>query len=78
MAYKRLGVSYAMQLKKLIRRLSLKLSSITSSWVVSTDMYKLIDEDDFDSADKALDEQTKIWGSDPEITRARSLIQFYR
>jgi hypothetical protein len=64
--------------KKVIRNIAIKLNSITSGWVVSTDVYKLIDNDDFDVAEKILTEQTKIWGSDPEIIRAQSLIKCFK
>jgi len=39
-------------------------------------VFQLIDDEDFDQARQAITKLTDLFGLDPEITRARSLIKF--
>ena len=64
-------------MKRLIRYWVVHLDTITANWVVPTYIWRLIDRDRFAEARAALDKQAQYWGNhEPEIFRARSLIDF--
>jgi hypothetical protein len=65
-------------IKTKIRNFAIWLIRKTDIWIVNEDIWRLIDDDEYEEAEKALNRCSIVWPCDPEITYARSICSFMR
>ena len=74
------GIWYAGSPRQWLRWLTLGWADTTAHWVISEDVWRLIDAEKFDEARAAVKAAEDKWKTttvdDPEIVRAETLISF--
>lgn len=63
--------------KSIIRRFAVWLKVSTDSWVISKNVWLLIDNEDIDKIEGALSEARKLWPDDPEVAYASAIVDIF-
>ena len=65
-------------MKKTIRKFAVWLRAKTDEWVVSRELWEAVDREEWDKAEKLLDQARETWPNDPEVMYCGSIIHHFK
>jgi hypothetical protein len=63
-------------IKRVIRAIAVRLYNHTAGWVLGPEVWNMVDKEALDEARQSIAKADTQFPGDPEITRAKALVQF--